>query len=193
MHIHRHPYRYINAHTNTHTHTHHIHVNIHTYTLYTCIHIQWNELLIHLCDEDIIHRHTSLENLNEHIFSFLKTHPNQTTIHMTLTAPSKKTPSYYHVYYQLNYHSYLLSYKLLVQRIFQIVWYHLWCRLPEVFAIRYIAEPTYSHSIQFYFLDYRYLYDLLQASKYIYTKFSPAFGLSKYVIFMNGYYLPTIK
>ena len=97
MHIHIYPYRYINAHTNTHTHTHHIHVNIHTYTLYTCIHIQWNELLMHLCDEDIIHRHTSLENLNEHIFSFLKTHPNQTTIHMTLTAPSKKTP-YLHTF-----------------------------------------------------------------------------------------------
>ena len=112
---------------------------------------------------------------------------------MALTAPSKKTPSYFHTNYQLSYHSYLLSYKLLVQRIFQIVWHHLWCRLPEVFAILYIDEPTYSHSIQFYFLDYRFLYDLLQVSKYIYTKFSPAFGLSKSVIFMNGYYLPTIR
>ena len=96
---------------------------------------------------------------------------------MALTAPSKKTPSYFHANYQLSYHSYL--YKLLVQRTFQIVWYYLWCRLPEVFSIRYIDEPTYSHATQFYFFDYRYLYDLSQASKYIYTKFSPAFGLSK--------------
>ena len=65
---------------------------------------------------------------------------------------------------------------------------------------RHILTVTHSHPVQFYFLDYRCLYDLLQVSNiyiyiyiYIYTKFSPAFHLSKEGKYMNGYYLPTIR
>ena len=177
MHIHRYPYTYIDAHTSTHTHTHHTHTNIHPYTLYIYIHIQWNGLLMHL-----IHRHTlHYRTLWTHIFpskNALTLNHNPRSINCSLKKDN------FVVSYQLptaltTYHSYLLSYKRLVQRIFQIVQYHLWCHLLEVFAIRYIDEPTYSHSTQFYFLDYRCLYDLLHASKYRNTKLSPAFGLSK--------------
>ena len=70
MHIHRYPYTYIDAHMNTHTYTHHIHANIHTYTLYTYIQIQWNGFLMHLCDADVIHRHTPLQNITNTYFPF---------------------------------------------------------------------------------------------------------------------------
>ena len=117
MHIHRYPYTYIDAHTNTHTHTQHMHANIHTCTLYTCIHIQWNGLLMHLCDGDVIHRHTlHYRTLRTHIFlskhAPTDPHPHQTTIHIALTAPSKETPSYFHTNYQLHWlhHFYLFSY-----------------------------------------------------------------------------------
>ena len=151
----RYPYIYIDADTNTHTYTHHIHANIYTYTLYTYIHIQWNGLLMHLCGGDVIHRHTlHYRTLRTDIFLSKNAptdpHPHQTTIQVAVTAPSKKTPSYFRAH-----HSFLLTYKLLVQRIFQIVQYHLWFRLLEIFAVRYIDEPTYSHSTQLYFLDYR--------------------------------------
>ena len=50
----------------------------------------------------------------------------------------------------------LLSYKPLVQRIFQIVQYHLWCRLVKVFAIRYIDEPNFIFlTIDTYMIPYR--------------------------------------
>ena len=68
MHIRRYPYT--DAHTSTHTHTHHIHANAQTYTLYTYIHIQWNGLLMHLCDENVRHRHTLLQNLTNAYFPF---------------------------------------------------------------------------------------------------------------------------
>ena len=147
MYIQKYPYTYIDAHRNTHAHTHHIHANIDTYTLYTYIHMQWNGLFMHLCDGNVIHRHTlHYRTLRTHIFLSKNAptdpHPHQVTIHIALTAPSKKTPSYFHTNYQLHYQ----LYKLLVQRIFQIVQYHLWWRLLEVFSIRYINEPTYIHS-----------------------------------------------
>ena len=87
MHIHRYPYTYIDAHTNTHTHTQHMHANIHTCTLYTCIHIQWNGLLMRLCDGDVIHRHTlHYRTLRTHILLSKNAptdpHPHQTPIHV---------------------------------------------------------------------------------------------------------------
>ena len=171
------------------THVHTIYMSIYIHTLYTHAYTYngmdyWCTSVMKTLYIDTLHCRT----LRTHIFLSKNAPKSNHNPHGINCSLKKDT---FILSYQLPID--FLSYKLLVQRIFQIVWYHLWCRLPEAFAIRYIDEPTYSHSTQFYFLDYRYLYDLLQASKYIYTKFSPAFGLSKYVIFMNGYYLPTIR
>ena len=72
---------------------------------------------MHLCDGDVIHRHTlHYRTLRTHIFlskhAPTDPHPHQTTIHIALTAPSKETPSYFHTNYQLHWlhHFYLFSY-----------------------------------------------------------------------------------
>ena len=184
MHIHRYPYTYIDAHTNTHTHTHHIHVNIHTYTLYTCIHIQWNGLLMHLCDGDVIHRHTlHYRTLRTHILLSKNAptdpHPHQTPIHVAWTAPSKKTPSYFHTNCQLHWLHITPTYwdiNFWFRGFFRL--FSITCGVAFLKYLPFVVLVNLPTAIQpnFIFLT---IDDLLQAPKYIYTKFSPAFGLFK--------------
>ena len=183
MHIHRYPYIYIDAHTNTHTHAHHINANIHMHSVH--IHnIQWNGLLMHLCDGDVIHRHTlHYRTLRTHIFLSKNAptdpRPHQTTIHVALTALSKKTLSYFHNNYQLHW--------LHITPTYWVInfWFRGFFRLLSItygtaflkylpFVILMNLPTAIQPNFIFLTVD-----DLLQASKYIYTKFSPAFGLSK--------------
>ena len=207
MHIHRCTYIDTNTdtqmHIQTRTHIHTICIQIYIDTL--CTHIYTYNGMDYWCtsvmgaqyiDTHLLHYRT----LRTHNFLSKNAptdpHPYQTKIHVALFAPSKKTPSHFHTNYHLHWLRITPTYWVInfwfrgFFRLFSITCGAAFLKyFPFVILMNLptVIQPNFIFlTIDAYMISYR------APKRYIYTKFSPAFGLSKEGKFMNGYYLPII-